>query len=60
VTIGGRASEVVWVVGGGFSEVTELKAYYYVEMVPAQIGDQVGDIASPFLKDLKAAEVILV
>jgi len=47
-------------VGGGFSEVAEGKAYYYVETVPAQSGDQVGDMASQFLKDLKSAEVILV
>ena len=47
-------------VGGGFSEVAEGKAYYYVETVPTQSGDQVGDMANKFLKDLKSAEVILV
>ncbi len=47
-------------VGGGLSEVAEGKAYYYVETVSTQSGDQVGDIATQFLKDLKSAEVILV
>lgn len=45
-------------VGGGFSEIAEGKAYYYVETVPTQNGDQVGDIATKFLRDLKSAEVI--
>ena len=47
-------------VGGGFSEVAEGKAYHYVETVPTQSGDQVGDMANQFLKDLKSAEVILI
>jgi hypothetical protein len=46
--------------GGGFSEVAEGKAYYYVETVPTQSGDQLGDMAGKFLKDLKSAEIILV
>jgi hypothetical protein len=47
-------------VGGGFSEVAEGRVYYYVETVPTENGDQAGDIARQFLKDLKSAEVILV
>ena len=33
---------------------------HYVETMPAQSGDQVGDVANQFLKNIKSAEVTLV